>query len=116
MKPGVEAVRVADGPDVQPGGEQRLLDRVGRAIVASQDQPRRSVQPIERTRSERRERVVVAAPGPKDEVSLHRIPGSWRPVWPPSPIMSRSGRRTVPSPSVTWRRFAANADDDGRTD
>ena len=79
MEPGVEAVGVADGADVQPGGRQRLLDGIGRQVVAAQDQSRGSMQPIERTRGERREGVVVAVPGAKDEVSLHRTSGSWRP-------------------------------------
>ena len=48
MEPGVEAVGVADGADVQPGGHQRLLDGIGRPVVAAQDQSRGSMQPIER--------------------------------------------------------------------
>lgn len=34
MEPGVEAVRVADGANVQPGGQERLLDGIGRPVVA----------------------------------------------------------------------------------
>jgi hypothetical protein len=79
MEPGGEAVRVPNGADVQPGGEERLLDGIGRQVVASQDQPRGSVEPIERSHGERRESVMVAIPRAKDEVSLHRTPGSWRP-------------------------------------
>ena len=60
MEPGVEAVGVSNGADVQPGGDERLLDGVGRHLVASQDQSRGPVQPVERVRRERREGVVVA--------------------------------------------------------
>ena len=97
MEPGVESVGVADGADMQPGGNERLLDGIGRQLVASQDQPRGPVQPIERVGGERREGVVVAVAGAKDEVSLHRTSGSWRPRWPPLPIMSRAASDVVPS-------------------
>ena len=50
MEPGIEAVGVADGADVQPGGHERLLDGIGRQLVAPQDQPRGPVQPVERIR------------------------------------------------------------------
>ncbi len=90
IEPGVEAVGVPDGADVQPGGHERLLDGIGRQVVAAQDQPRGPMQPIEGTRGKRGEGVMVAVPGPKDEVSLHRTSGSWRPRWPRSPIMSRA--------------------------
>ena len=89
MEPGVEAVGVADGANVQPGGHERLLDGIGRPVVAPQDQPRGSVQLIERARGQRREGVVVAVPGAKDEVSLHRTPGSLRPTGHVSTMMSR---------------------------
>ena len=64
---------------VQPGGHERLLDSVGGQLVAAQDEPRGSMEPIEGIRSECREGVMVAVPGAKDEVSLHRTSGSWRP-------------------------------------
>ena len=96
MEPGVEAVGVADGANVQPGGHERLLDGIGRPVVAPQDQPRGSMQPIERTRGERREGVVVAVPRAKDEVSLHRTPGSWRPLAALTNHES-GGNRVVPS-------------------
>jgi hypothetical protein len=79
MEPGIESIGVADRANVQPGGQERLLDGIGRPVVAAQDQPRCSMQLIERIRGERREGVVIAVPGAKDEVSLHRTPGSWRP-------------------------------------
>jgi hypothetical protein len=78
MEPGVEAIGVTDGADVEPGGHERLLDGIGCAVVAAKDQPRGPVQPIEGTRGERREGVVVAVPCSKDEVSLHRMSGWWR--------------------------------------
>ena len=63
MEPRIEAVRVADGADMQPGGQERLLDSIGRQLVASQDQSRGPVQPVERVRRECREGVVVTFSG-----------------------------------------------------
>jgi hypothetical protein len=80
IEPGVEPVRVAHGADVQPGGQERVLDRVSRLIVASEDQPCGPVQPRERCRGEGREGLVVTVPSSEDEVSLHRTPGLWRPT------------------------------------
>jgi len=44
MKPGIEPIRVAHGPDVEPCGRQRILDRVTGPIVVANDQPRRPVE------------------------------------------------------------------------
>ena len=78
VEPGVETVGVADGTDMQPGRGERFLDGIGRPVVAAQDQPGSSMQPIERTCGERRKGVVVAVPCAQDEVSLHPPPGSRR--------------------------------------
>ena len=80
VEPGVESVGIANRADVQPGGQERVLDGIGRSVVTSQDQPCRSMQAIERTRGERGEGVVVAVSGAEDEVSLHRVPGLGGPL------------------------------------
>ena len=78
MEPGVEAVGIADGADVDPGGRERLLDGIGRAVIASEDQRCRSVQLPERLRGKHGERVGIAVLGAHDEVSLHQTPDSGR--------------------------------------
>src|SRR4029079_34648 len=74
MQPGVEPVRVADGPDVEPGRDQRLLDRIDREAAAAEDKASRSMQAVERVGGQRRERVVVTRLCPQDEVSPHGTP------------------------------------------
>jgi hypothetical protein len=73
---------------VQPGRKERLLDRISRIVVASEDQPGGAVEPVHGARSEGREGVMIAAPGANDEVSLHRAPALAAAWWPRLPIMS----------------------------
>ena len=67
----VEAIRVTDGPDVEPGRGQRLLDRVRREVLLAKDQLGGSMDPAVGIGRQRRERVVVTLTRAKDEVSLH---------------------------------------------
>jgi hypothetical protein len=68
------------------------------------------MQPIDRTRGERREGIVVAVPGAEDEVSLHRTPGSWRAQWPRPPIMSRLATESFHLQRTTMRNPKADAE------
>ena len=77
MEPAIEALRIAHRPDVEPGRDQRLLDRVSGGIVASQDQAGRPMQTVERLGGQGREGVLVAGRGPEDEISLHLLPRRW---------------------------------------
>jgi hypothetical protein len=73
---------------VEPGRKERLLDRIGGIDVAAQDQPGGAMESIDGGRSEGRERVMIAAPGANDVVSLHREPALAAARWPRSTIMS----------------------------
>ena len=71
MEPGVETVRIAERPDVEPRGDERVLDRILGPIVIADDEPGDPEQPLDRARSKFGEGVVIAFPGPEHEVSLH---------------------------------------------
>ena len=75
MDPGVERVRVAQPGQVPPGPDERLLDRVARELRVVEDQSGRCVQPRDALADELGEGVMIAPPGPLDELSLvHRRP------------------------------------------
>ena len=84
MEPAIEAVWIADRADVDPGGDQRLLDSVGGKVVATKDEAGRPMQTVERVGGQRRKGVVVAIAGAKDEISLHLAPKVMVTVSPPS--------------------------------
>ena len=86
VEPGVEAVRVTDGPDVEPGRGERLLDGVRRQVLPAQDQLGGSVEPAVGVGRQRRERVVVTIARAEDEIALHRRPSLSRPLWPLSTL------------------------------
>jgi hypothetical protein len=46
LEPGVEAVEVAERPQILPGTNECLLDDVLREPVVAQDQPCRAVEPV----------------------------------------------------------------------
>jgi len=71
VEPGVEAIRIAERPDVEPRGDERVLDRILGPIVIADDEPGHAEEALDRARSKLREGVVIAFPGPDDEVSLH---------------------------------------------
>lgn len=75
MEPAIEAVRIADRADMEPGRDQGLLHRVGGKVVAAEDEAGRPVESVERLVGERREGVMVAIPRPENEISLHGSPG-----------------------------------------
>ena len=81
----VEPVGVAHGSYVEPGGHERLLDGIRRWVVAPEDQPRRSMQPVKGAGGERREGVVIALRATDYEASMHRTPGSGQPYGLPHP-------------------------------
>jgi hypothetical protein len=63
VQPGVEPVRIADRPNVQPGRDERLLDRVGGEVVAAQDESSDPMESVERVACQCGERIVVTARG-----------------------------------------------------
>ena len=78
VEPRVEPLRVTDGSDVQPRREKRLLDRIGRVVVAAEDQPGGAMEAVDGGSSKGREGIMIAAPGADDEVSVHRVPAFGR--------------------------------------
>jgi hypothetical protein len=71
VRPGVEALRVAEMRKVPPDGEQRLLRRVlGEAGVA-RDPVRHAVEPVARGNGEAREGLLVTPLRPPDQVDIH---------------------------------------------
>src|SRR6185503_19365354 len=72
MDPRLEAIRIPEAPDRDPGLDERLLDRVLGQLVLAEDQPRDAVPALQRARDEGRERFAVPVLGVGDEVSLHR--------------------------------------------
>ena len=71
VQPGVEPVRIPQGRQVEPGIDQRVLDRIlGPAIVAN-DEPRNGVESADRRRREHGEGVAIACSSPDDDVPIH---------------------------------------------
>ena len=96
MEPAIEAVWIADRADMDPGGDQRLLDSVGGKVVATKDEAGRPMQTVERLGGQRREGVVVATTGAKDEISLHLAPRMMVTSRHPRSTKSLALRRFVP--------------------
>jgi hypothetical protein len=71
IEPSIEAVGIADRADVEPGRDERLLDRVGRNVVVAEDEASCPMETVVRLGGQPREGVLVAAPGPEYEISLH---------------------------------------------
>ena len=85
MEPGVESVGVAQPPDVSPGFDERVLQRVLGAIRVAEDQPCRRVQASARAMCEDRERLPIAQLRPRHELRLHHRPA----------VRDRSGRAST---------------------
>ena len=81
VKPGIEAIGIAQGGQVPPASDERLLDGVLRAVRVPQDEPGRGVEPTDRGACQHGEGVMIALPCSLHEVSLHVALVSARPVW-----------------------------------
>ena len=73
-QPALHHRAVLERVDPLPGGDERLLDRVGGKVVATEDEAGRPMELVERGSGEIREGLVVAVPGPEDEISVHLPP------------------------------------------
>ena len=71
VQPGVEPLAVAQRRKVAPGAEQRLLGGVLGAVRITQDPVGQGIAAVDAGRHQGRERVLVAIPGPLDELGLH---------------------------------------------
>ena len=81
VKPGIEAIGIAQGGQVPPASDERLLDGVLRTVRVPQDEPSRGVQPTDRGACQQRKGVMIAFPCSLHEVSLHVALVFARPVW-----------------------------------
>ena len=70
MQPRLKAIRIAQAPEIAPGAEQGVLDRVARELRVPDDQAGRRVQPRDRSFDELGEGVMIASPRAFDELSL----------------------------------------------
>jgi len=99
VHPRVEAIRVPEAAKIEPGRDERVLYGVVGTVRVTDDQPRESDETLDGACGELGEGVMVAFPGPDDEVSLHGpclVDAATRPR---SASMGSPRRRSVPSPS-----------------
>ncbi len=76
MKPGVELLGISKTPELPPGLEQRVLDRILRRIPVAEDPSRDRVQPVVGGGREAFECLVVAPLCAFDELGRHSLPFS----------------------------------------
>jgi MerR family transcriptional regulator, repressor of the yfmOP operon len=81
VKPGIEAIRIAQGRQIPPASDQRLLDGVLRTVGILEDESSCCVQPTDRGACQQRKGVMIALPCSVHEVSLHVALVFARPVW-----------------------------------
>jgi hypothetical protein len=72
-QPRLEAVGVAEGGDVAPGQDERLLGRVVGPVAIGQDQPGDAEELVDREARKLAERLVIARHRPLDQVPPHRV-------------------------------------------
>lgn len=73
IQPGVESIRIAQAPQVAPGIDEGILDRVVRRGVIAEDQSGNRIEPANRNRGKVREGVMIALLRPDHEVSKHTV-------------------------------------------
>ena len=74
VEPGVEAVGVAQGGQVPPASDERLLDGVLGTVGVPEDQSGGGVEPADRGACQHGEGVMIALPCSLHEVPLHVCP------------------------------------------
>ncbi len=74
VKPGVEAVGIAERGQITPGSDERVLDGVLGLFDIPQDQPGGTIQPGDRGACQLGEGVMIALPRSLHEFSLHDAP------------------------------------------
>src|SRR6476659_1884170 len=77
VEPGVEAVGAAQGGQVTPGPDERLLDGVLGLVWIAQDEPGGGIQPEDRGACQRGEGVMIASSRSLHELLLHHAPRQW---------------------------------------
>jgi hypothetical protein len=81
VEPCLESVGVAQGGQVPPASDERLLDGVFSEVGVLEDESSRGVQPADRGACQHGKGVMIALPRSLHEVSLHVALASARPVW-----------------------------------
>jgi hypothetical protein len=74
VEPSVEARRAAQGWQVAPGADERLLDGVLRLVGVTKDEPGGRIQPEDRGSCKRGEGVMIASSSSFHEILLHVAP------------------------------------------
>lgn len=78
-EPGIEAIGIAKGGQVAPGSDESVLHGIACELRISQDQPGGAIEACDGGAGQLRERIMVAALGSIDEISLiHGRPWWWR--------------------------------------
>jgi hypothetical protein len=72
VQPGLKAIRVAEGSEVAPGGDERLLGSVRCAIAVAQDQVGDRPEPVDRSTRQIIERAAIAGHRLFHETTVHR--------------------------------------------
>src|SRR4051812_624833 len=93
VEPGVEPLRIAQGADVPPGPDERLLDRVLGGIPVAKDASRDRVQAVVRGGPEGIECLVIAPLCALDEIGDHS----------PSSVAARRRVALTEYVSRSWR-------------
>jgi len=71
VEPGIEAVRIPQSAQVEPGVDQRVLDRILGSTIVANDEAGDGIEATDRRRRELREGVAIACSSPDDEVPIH---------------------------------------------
>ena len=99
VEPGVEPFRFAQGRQLAPGLEHRVLDGVSRELRIPDDEAGGCVQPSESRVDEHGEGVMIASPGSPDQLQLLHDRLSMRrdPTWSRYRVLTTARSRIVPS-------------------
>jgi hypothetical protein len=71
-QPRIDGVRITQASDVPPGGYQRILHRIVRAVVIAQDEHGQTEESGDRGIDKLAERSVITSSGANRKVSLHQ--------------------------------------------
>jgi hypothetical protein len=99
-QPGFEAVRVSEGGEVAPGGDERLLGGIGRPFVVSQDEPRHGIELVDPAAHQLVERLPITRHRALDEITSHRPPVWTRHIWSCSQPSGAARASGVPTTQV----------------
>ncbi len=73
LQPGIEAIRIAEAPQVPPGDHQRVLQSILGSVDVAQDPVGDREEPIGAGANQVDVRRLIAVPCRLDEIAIHRI-------------------------------------------